>query len=100
MAGKSKCVRLQKGGMITIPVEFRRELGIESETLLEITLDHAELRITPLNVAPAGKGSQWFKDLYDYFAPVRDEIAAAGHSEDEINADIDAAIRAVRAEHG
>ena len=45
-----------------------------------------------------GKGSPWLRELYEYFAPVRDEILARGISEEEINADIDAAIAEVRAE--
>jgi hypothetical protein len=36
--------------------------------------------------------------LYEYYAPVREEILARGIPEEEVNADIDAAIAAVRAE--
>ena len=46
----------------------------------------------------APKGSHWFKELYDLFAPARESIAQSGMTEDEINAEIDAAIREVRAE--
>lgn len=42
----------------------------------------------------------WFGELYALFAPVREEIIASGISEEEVNADIDAAIRAVRERHG
>ena len=45
----------------------------------------------------AEHGSPWLKELYDYFAPVRQEILERGVSEAELNADIDAAIAAVRA---
>jgi hypothetical protein len=37
--------------------------------------------------------------LYEYFAPVREEICRAGYTEEEVNADIDAALAAVRDEH-
>lgn len=40
--------------------------------------------------------NEWFKDLYDYYSPVRAEIAAQGIGEDEVNADIDAALQEVR----
>jgi hypothetical protein len=51
-----------------------------------------------MRVASDTKGSPWLKELYDYFAPVREEILERGISEDEVNADIDAAVAAVRAE--
>lgn len=54
------------------------------------------MRIATAKSEPNGPGSPWVKELYDYFAPVRDAIAAAGHSEAEVNADIDAAIRLAR----
>jgi molybdopterin converting factor small subunit len=41
------------------------------------------------------RGAQWLKELYEYFAPFREE--AAKSSEEEINADIDAAVKEVRA---
>jgi hypothetical protein len=45
------------------------------------------------------KGFPWLRARYDYFAPVRQEIIDRGISEEEVNADIDAAIAGVRAEH-
>jgi hypothetical protein len=44
------------------------------------------------------KGSPWLRELYEHFAPVREEILARGIPEEEVYADIDAAIAAVRAE--
>jgi len=55
-------------------------------------------------MAPASRdrlavGLSWVRrTLYDEFAPARAEIVAAGYSEAQVNADIDAAIPAVRAE--
>ena len=93
----SKIVRQLRGGQITIPVEFRRQLGINEDTLLRMTIDHGALHLTPVQVAEAGGGSAWLRELYDYFEPVRQEIRERGISEKEVNADIDAALKAVRA---
>ena len=43
------------------------------------------------------EGSPWFKRLYDLFAPTRDAVAASDLTDDQINAEIDRAIREVRA---
>ena len=98
MPTSNKIVRQLRGGQITIPIELRRELGIEPDTLLQVSVEDGSLRITPIRIGSGSTDSRWIKELYDYFAPVREEIAAAGYSEDEVNADIDAAIQAVRAE--
>ena len=96
----SKLVRPLRGGQITIPAEFRRKLGITEDTMLRVTLEDEGLRLTPVRMetAEARAGSQWLRELYEYYAPVRDEILASGASEEEVNADIDAAIAAYRAE--
>ena len=95
----TKIVRQLRSGQVTIPVEFRRELGIEGEGMLQMTLADGELRIRPMRAAEQAADTSWYRHLYDYFAPVREEIAARGISEQEVNDDIDAAVRAVRAEH-
>jgi hypothetical protein len=56
-----------------------------------------ELRIKPVQVSEKAEGSPWLKELYDYFAPARKE--AAKYTEEEINADIDRAVREVRKKH-
>jgi hypothetical protein len=43
-------------------------------------------------------GSPGLRGLYEHYATVREEILARGISEEELYADIDAAIAAVRAE--
>jgi bifunctional DNA-binding transcriptional regulator/antitoxin component of YhaV-PrlF toxin-antitoxin module len=98
MATQAKVVRPLRGGQITIPVEFRRELGIDADTLLRMTLENGELRIVPVKVTENTTGSAWVREFYEYFAPVREAIAKAGYTSEEINADIDAAIKAVREE--
>jgi bifunctional DNA-binding transcriptional regulator/antitoxin component of YhaV-PrlF toxin-antitoxin module len=94
----TKIVRPLRGGQITIPAAFRKELGIDGETMLRMTLVDGELRIKPVRMTEAPKGSPWLRELYEYFAPVREEILRRGISEEEVNADIDAAIAEVRAE--
>lgn len=94
----TKLVRPLRGGRITIPAEFRRRLGINQESLLRLTLDDRGLHITQVQVVETGAGSPWLRELYDMFAPVREEILERGISEEEVNADIDAAIAEVRRE--
>jgi AbrB family looped-hinge helix DNA binding protein len=100
--GTTKLVRPLRGGQMTIPAEFRRALGITEDTMLRVTLADGELVVSPVEFkqsTPGEKrGSPELKALNDYFAPVREEILARGISEEEVNADIDAAIAAVRAE--
>jgi len=100
-ASKTKLVRPLRGGQITIPVEFRRSLGIDQDTMLCMTLTDGELVVRPVKFTQKDQkeeGSPWLRELYEYFAPVREEILRRGISEEEVNADIDAAIAAVRAE--
>ena len=94
----TKIVRPLRGGQVTIPAAFRRELGIGEDTMLRMTLVDGELHIKPVEVSEPTKGSPWLRELYEYFAPVREDILARGISEEEVNADIDAAIAEVRAE--
>jgi AbrB family looped-hinge helix DNA binding protein len=69
---KSRTVHVLRGGQITIPIEFRRELGIDDASLMQVTLtEHGELTLRP--VETKRKGSEWFRDLYEAFAPVRQE---------------------------
>jgi bifunctional DNA-binding transcriptional regulator/antitoxin component of YhaV-PrlF toxin-antitoxin module len=92
----TRIVRPLRGGQITIPVEFRRALGISDDSLLQLTIEDDELRIRKLRVAETVGTTEWFKDLYDHFAPLREEIIERGIGEDEVNADIDAALAEVR----
>lgn len=94
----TKLVRPLRGGQITIPAEFRKRLGITHESMLRLTLDDRGLHISPVQVAEAGAGSPWLRELYEMYAPVREEILALGLSEEEVNAEIDAAIAEVRQE--
>ena len=92
----SKLVRQLRGGQVTIPIEFRRQLGVDDGAMYRMTLVDGEIRVVPVQFE-SSRGSPWLRELYDYYAPVREEILARGISEEEVNADIDAAIAAVRA---
>jgi AbrB family looped-hinge helix DNA binding protein len=91
-----RTIKAQRSGQITIPASFRARLGIADNTMLRVTLVNDELRIKPIRPTEAAAGSPWLKELYDYFAPVRQEAKDEGFTEDEINTAIDAAVRAVR----
>ncbi|MEZ4530658.1 MAG: AbrB/MazE/SpoVT family DNA-binding domain-containing protein [Thermomicrobiales bacterium] len=95
---KSRTVHVLRGGQITIPIEFRRELGIEDASLMEVTLtERGDLTLHPVETRP--RGSSWLRELYEAFAPVRQEAIDKGYTEEEINEWIDEAVREVRAEH-
>lgn len=91
----TRVVRQLRSGQITIPADFRRRLGITDASLLQMTLEQGELRITPLKLA-SRQGSQWLTELYRYFAPVREEAVEKGYTEEEINQAIDEAVAEVR----
>ncbi|HVA23972.1 MAG TPA: AbrB/MazE/SpoVT family DNA-binding domain-containing protein [Chloroflexota bacterium] len=93
-ASTTRIVKPLRSGQITIPAEFRERLGITADSVLQMSLADGELRIRPLDVMHRAAGSPWLKELYDLFAPVREE--AKQFSEAEIDAAIDSAVRAVR----
>lgn len=94
----SKTIRMSRQGRITIPAEFRTQLGIDERTMFLVSLVGDELRIIPVRIPEADDDSRWLDELYAAFAPIREDILRRGISEEEINADIDAAIAEVRAE--
>jgi bifunctional DNA-binding transcriptional regulator/antitoxin component of YhaV-PrlF toxin-antitoxin module len=99
MQEQTRVIRPLRNGQITIPVEFRRQMQIDENTLLQIVLDGNELRIRTMKVSTkTPQGSAWARDLYEMFTPVRETVV--GHSEAEVDADIDKAIAAVRRKRG
>jgi AbrB family looped-hinge helix DNA binding protein len=93
---RTRLVRTLRNGQITIPAEFRKQLGLDEHSLLRVTLDDGELRIRPVRVSEQPAGSPWLKELYDLFAPWREIALEKGYTEDEINTAIDEALREVR----
>ena len=59
-------------GRLTIPVGFRQRLGISDDTLLQLTLYEDKIEIVPVAATPFA-GIAWARELYEMFAPVRQE---------------------------
>lgn len=93
----TRIIRPLRSGQITIPAEFRKRLGIAEDSLLQVTLKEGELSIKPVRVSERPESSAWLKELYDLFAPMRDE--ATKYSEAEIDEAIDKAVSATRHRH-
>lgn len=95
----TKIIRPLRGGQVTIPADYREKLGIDADTLLQISLMEGELRIKPVQVSNKAlvTGSPWLKEAYEAFADVRKQTEQ--YSEDEINQAIDQALKAVRKSH-
>ncbi|MCA9878579.1 MAG: AbrB/MazE/SpoVT family DNA-binding domain-containing protein [Thermomicrobiales bacterium] len=91
-------LRARIDGSVSLPGDVVRTAGIEDGDLLEVHVENGELRIVPAGTDAPPPTSNPLAELYDYFAPARDEILASGMTEDEINAEIDLAIAEVRAE--
>lgn len=97
---ETKLVRPLRNGQMTIPVAFRRQLGIGPETMLQVSIDGDALRVKPVTLAELDDNRDWLRKLYEYFAPARAEAIERGYTEDEINEWIDEAVREVRAQRG
>ena len=82
-------------GQLTIPVEFRRRLGIGDDTLLQLTLYEDKIEIVPVVTRPV-IGIAWAQELYEMFASVRQE--AQTMDEAEIDALIDETVDEVRSQ--
>jgi len=91
----TRVVKPIHGGQVTIPAKFRKALGIDSESLLELTLTHGEVRIRPVGAPDQGQGSHWLRDAYEAFAPIREELSEQ-YTEAEIDDAIDRAVTSVR----
>ncbi len=92
----TRVVRPLRRGQLTIPAEFRRRLGIDDDTLLQLTLQEGKIEITPVVATPVSEMA-WARELYAVFAPVRKE--AQGMDEAEIDALIDEAVDEVRSQN-
>jgi AbrB family looped-hinge helix DNA binding protein len=96
--GKTRVVRLLRNGQITIPKEFREALHLEPDDLFAVTLKDGKLEVVSARASVKQEGSPWLKELYDLFDPVRRSYAESGMTENEINAELDAAVRDARAD--
>lgn len=97
----AKIVRVLRGGQVTLPIEFREALGIDENTALSVVLTaDGALLVRPLRVSGKGssEGSPWLKELYELFAPVRQEAIDKGYTGEQIDQWIDEAVADVRRE--
>lgn len=93
MRKQAQLIRPVRRGQVTLPREFRRSLGIEDDTLLEIRLAGDRIELRPMVVRPA-TGSEWARDLHMLFEPVRK--AARKMKEPEIDELIEQSVSEVR----
>jgi len=61
-----RLIKRLRRGRVTIPKEFRAEMGLRADDLLEITLEEGKLVIEPATVTRT-MGTPWIKALYDHF---------------------------------
>jgi AbrB family looped-hinge helix DNA binding protein len=94
MLPNTRLVRPLRNGQITLPAAFRRALGLDSASMLQVTLEGDELRIRAYNPEQPETGSEWLRNLYLLFHSVRRE--AVYSTEQDINAVIDQAIATLR----
>ena len=95
MAAGAKIVKATTRGRITIPIEYRRQLGCEGEGSWRIALTDRGMTLRPVDTEDQ---SSWLEELYEHFAPARAEAIERGYTDEEINSWIDEAVTAVRAE--
>ena len=84
-----------------MPIEFREALGIEANTAVSVALTaDGALIVRPLLVSAQGssEGSPWLRELYEQFAPVRQEAIDKGYTGEQIDQWIDKAVAEVRRE--
>ncbi len=64
----TKLVRPLAKGQITLPIEFRRRLNIDDQTILSLTLKGRQIEIVPLRPTPAKVDlRQYTRDDIDRF---------------------------------
>jgi bifunctional DNA-binding transcriptional regulator/antitoxin component of YhaV-PrlF toxin-antitoxin module len=92
-----KVVRPVRRGQVTLPAEFRRRLGIDDDTLLQMTLQEGKIEIVPMVVTPV-TDQIWAQAADARLAPAREVGQAL--DEAEIDALIDQAVDEVRSQLG
>lgn len=90
-------VKLKDRGQITLPVEIRRALNLESGALLEAKLEDGRVVLVPQTVVSR---EQAFEDIKQIALRARKRWKADGKSEDDIERLIEQAVRETRNERG
>jgi antitoxin component of MazEF toxin-antitoxin module len=96
-AHDSEPYALLEDGKVSIPEDFLEEWGIANGAALKVQLEEGTLRLVPLDPEEEARRKHPFVALYEWFAPTREHVQASGISQEELYADIDAAIAEVRA---
>lgn len=73
---------------------------MDADTPVRLTLRDGELWLRPVPTIRDDGGRDWFRELYDSFAPARQEAIDNGYTDEEINGWIDQAVAEVRAKDG
>jgi len=96
----AKFVRVLRGGQITLPIEFRRALGIgEGMMMSAVIKEDGSVLLRPMEMLrKSSRGSGWLSELKAVFEPVRREFEEKGYTEEEINQWIDEAVAGYRKE--
>ena len=97
MPPNSQLVRSLRSGQITLPAAFRRALRLDEAMFLQVTLQGDELRIRAYAPDKLETGSDWLRDVYWLFRPVRRD--AADVPDQDINTAIDQAIAHLRGDY-
>ena len=93
MPPDTQLVRSLRSGQITLPADFRRALRLDEAMFLQVTLEGNELRIRPYQPDKLETGSEWLRDLYGLFEPIRRQAVVP---EAKLNAVIDLALSTLR----
>lgn len=91
-------VTLLEDGKVAIPADLLEEWEVTNGATLKLQLEEGTLRLLPLDPVEEARRKHPFVALYEWFAPSREKIRASGISQEELYADIDAAIAEVRAD--
>lgn len=88
---------LLEDGKVTLPDDLLEEWGVANGATLKVKLEEGALRLVPLDPEEETRRKHPFVALYEWFAPTREHVRASGISQEELYADIDAAVAEVRA---
>lgn len=91
-------IRVLPDGTVTLPPEVVHAAGFAEGETLSLQIERGALRLVPGKKSVPVLQKQPLRDLYNYFAPVREEVLESGISEEELFALIDEAIAASRRE--
>lgn len=91
-------IRVLPDSTVTLPADVVHAAGFAEGETIAVSLESGGLRLDPAGRSATALRKQPLRDLYEYFAPVREEVRESGISEVELNELIDEAIAASRRE--